>query len=51
MEVIEEGGNLRLRGEPQRKTTSALAGIGISGYIGPKLDLDAMDPAHFAGKQ
>lgn len=51
MEITEDGGNLRLLVEPQRKTTSALACIGISGYIGPKLDLDAMDPSHFASKR
>lgn len=50
LEVIEEGGNLRLLLEPLRKTTSALSCIGIAGYTGPKLDLDAMDPARFVSK-
>ena len=50
LEVTEEGGNLRLLLEPQRKTASASACIGIAGYVGPKLDLQAMDPARFASK-
>ncbi len=50
LEVTEEGGNLRLLVEPGRKATSAAACIGITGYTGPKLELDAMDPAHFAHK-
>lgn len=50
LEVTEDGGNLRLLVEPQRKTQSATACIGITGYIGPKVDLTAMDPALFARK-
>lgn len=50
LEVTEEGGNLRLLVEPQRKALSAAACIGISGYQGPKLELSEMDPARFAGK-
>lgn len=50
LEVTEEGGNLRLLLEPQRKTASALACIGIAGYTAPKLSLEAMDPARFADK-
>ena len=50
LEVSEDNGNLRLLVEPQRKTVSAVACIGIAGYVGPKLDLDEMDPARFASK-
>lgn len=50
LEVTEDGGNLRLLVEPQRKTQSAMACIGITGYVGPKIDLTEMDPARFAGK-
>jgi len=50
LEVIEEGGNLRLLVEPGRKALSAAACIGITGYTGPKLELDDMDPARFARK-
>ncbi len=48
LEVTEENGNLRLLVEPQRKTSSAAACIGIAGYAGPKVDLAEMDPARFA---
>lgn len=51
LEVVEENGNLRLLVEPQRKTTSASACIGIAGYDGPKIELDAMDPARYAEKK
>ena len=50
LEVTEEGGNLRLLVEPQRKTRSAAACIGVTGYVGPKIDLRDMDPARFAKK-
>ncbi len=50
LEVIEEGGNLRFLVEPQRKTHSAAACIGVTGYIGPKIELIEMDPARFASK-
>ena len=50
LEVSEENGNIRMLVEPQRKTLSAQACIGISGYRGPKLELSAMDPARFAKK-
>jgi AbrB family looped-hinge helix DNA binding protein len=50
IEVTEDGGNLRLLVEPQRKTLSAAACIGVTGYIGPKIDLSDMDPARFASK-
>jgi AbrB family looped-hinge helix DNA binding protein len=50
LEVTEDGGNLRLMVEPQRKTQTALACIGITGYLGPKVDLSDMDPARFAEK-
>ncbi len=50
LEVIEEAGNLRLLVEPERKALSAAACIGITGYQGPRIELDDMDPAHFANK-
>ena len=50
LEVTEDGGNLRLLVEPQRKTVTASACIGIAGYVGPKLELIDMDPARFATK-
>lgn len=50
LEVTEEGGNLRLLVEPQRKTLSAAACIGITGYVGPKIELGEMDTARFASK-
>jgi len=50
MEVSEENGNIRLLLEPQRRTLSAAACIGISGYRGAKLELDQLDPAAFAVK-
>lgn len=50
LEVVEEQGNIRLLIEPQRKTVSAMECIGVAGYLGPRLELDAMDPALFAKK-
>jgi AbrB family looped-hinge helix DNA binding protein len=50
LEVTEDGGNLRLLVEPQRKTLSAAACIGVTGYVGPTIDLKEMDPARFASK-
>ena len=48
LEVREEQSGIRLLAEPQRKTISAQACIGIAGYWGPKLDLSEMDQARFA---
>jgi AbrB family looped-hinge helix DNA binding protein len=50
LEVSEDNGNILMLVEPQRKTVSAQACIGIAGYQGPKLDLDELDPARFATK-
>ena len=44
----EEGLELRL--EASGKTTSAREVIGCSGYQGPALPIEAMDPARFAAK-
>lgn len=48
LKVVEEHGSIRLLIEPQRKTVSAMECIGVAGYLGPRLELDAMDPARRA---
>lgn len=50
LEVSEENGNILMLVEAQRKTQTAQACIGITGYQGPKLELDELDPARFATK-
>ena len=50
LEVSEDNGNILMLVEPLRKTVSAERCIGVAGYDGPKLDLDALDPARFAVK-
>jgi AbrB family looped-hinge helix DNA binding protein len=44
----DEGLELRL--EPGGKTADARDVIGCSGYRGPALPIEAMDPARYAGK-
>ncbi|MFO1493819.1 MAG: AbrB/MazE/SpoVT family DNA-binding domain-containing protein [Lysobacterales bacterium] len=50
LEVSESNGNILMLVEPERKTVSAHACIGIAGYQGPTVDLDALDLTRFATK-
>lgn len=43
-----EGKDLLLAVEPGRKTGTASEVIGCSGYRGPRIPIEAMDPAAFA---
>ena len=43
-----EADGLRLTPQDSAKTSSARALIGCTGYQGPAIDLEAMDPALFA---
>jgi len=43
-----EGKGLRMAVEPGRNTGSAAEVIGCSGYRGPRIPIEAMDPASFA---
>jgi len=50
LEVRESDGNILMLVKPERKTMTAQACIGIAGYRGPTVDLDALDLTRFATK-